>query len=143
MSSSCSLADRRALLSNCCCSLHAFIALFASRPSSIVMCVLVRCTLFAHCSYFAVDSMLLASPFFVFAVGSSLFGLCFLLLSSRVSLFVRLLLADLLHLARYSLFATYGQTIASLFSPCVVRRWLHFLADSSSLLALCYSLLTA
>ena len=38
-SSSCSLADRRAQLLNCCCKLYSIIALLASRLSSPLICI--------------------------------------------------------------------------------------------------------
>ena len=115
----------------------------------------VGCTLFAlHCSHFADDSMLLATPFLFFAFGYRLFASrCSILFLANLALVSRYspagcslrIIYSLLHPARYSLLATHathGTAVASLFSPRVVRWSLYLLADCSSLLAVCYSLLT-
>ena len=121
-SSNCSLAVRRALLLNCCCSLYAIIALLASHLFSLLIASFgVRCTLIAlHCSHLADYSLLVATTLFavrcwLLAVCFPLFGFDFSLLSCRVSFLDSMVLAEyyLLLPARYYLLATHGPTVAS------------------------------
>ena len=81
------------------------------------------------------------------AIGCLLLAVRFLVLAALLSFLVTRPLGApcvfyLLQHARYYLFATHRPTVASVFSPRVVRSSLHVLADCSSLLAVCYSLLT-